>query len=217
MKSYISQTVLRAVQRLADAPEQTLSLVAARFGTELELDAVPTPAPDHLMVQLEGVFEALSELPFQPDVSAALNLACDALQAELPSGAVAAGLYDINADEIRIVTARGMEHDLLRGLIMTRDRCFVGRAADAPFVLSSEPGGADWLGSGDEGAQALLCPIACDGHLLGVLAVADPTCIDRFSDHDMELVSYVAGQLASFIQALRQRPSIPAPALARRA
>jgi GAF domain-containing protein len=217
MKSSLSQTVLRAVQRLVDAPEQTLSLVAARFGTELELDPNPSPAPDHLMVQLESVFEALSELPFQPDINAALNLVCDALQAELPSGAIAAGLYDINADEVRIVTARGMEDDLLRGMIMTRGRCFVGRATDAPFVISGGPAGADWLGSGDDGAQVLLCPIMSDAHLLGVLAVADPICIDRFGDHDLELVGYVADQLATFIQTVRRRPSIPAPAVARRA
>lgn len=217
MKSSLSQTVLRAVQRLVDAPEQTLSLVAARFGTELELDESPSPAPDHLMVQLESVFEALSELPFQPDINAALNLACDALQAELPSGAIAAGLYDINADEVRIVTARGMEQDLLRGMIMTRGRCFAGRVTDAPFVISGGADGADWLGSGDEGSQILLCPIASDGHLLGVLAVADPVCIDRFADHDLELLSYMADQLAAFIQAVRRRPSLPAPAAARRA
>jgi hypothetical protein len=217
MKSSLSQTVLRAVQRIVDAPEQTLSRVAARFGTELELDPNPSPAPDHLMVQLESVFDALSELPFQPDITAALNLACDALQAELPSGAIAAGLYDINADEVRIVTARGMEDDLLRGMIMTRGRCFAGRTTDAPFVINGGPSGADWLGSGDDDSQVLLCPVASDAHLLGVLAVADPVCIDRFGDHDLELVSYVAGQLASFIQAIRQRPSIPAPMIARRA
>src|SRR5690349_8434066 len=105
MKSHLSHTILRVVQRLADAPEHTLSLVAARFSTELpQLNA--NPAPDHVMHRLESVFDALSELSFQPNISAALDLACDTLQAELPAQAIAAGVYDINADEIRIVSAR---------------------------------------------------------------------------------------------------------------
>ena len=76
-------------------------------------------------------------------------------------------------------------------------------------------GGADWLGSGEQGAEVLLCPIASDDHLFGVLAVADCLCTDRFASHDLELVSYVASQLASFIQTLRQCPSMPACAMAR--
>lgn len=217
MKTYLSQTVLRVVQRLVDAPEHTLSLVASRFSTELQPEPSANPAPDHVMLRLESVFEALSELPFQPDTTAALELACDALQAELPSETVAAGLYNINADEIRIVAARGMEHDLLRGATMSRGCCFGGRAAEEPFVISGGPDGADWLGSGEEASEVLLCPIVCDDRLLGVLAVANPLCTDTFAAHDLELVSYVAGQLASFIQALRRRPSIPAPMIARRA
>jgi hypothetical protein len=69
MKTYLSQTVLRAVQRLADAPEHTLSLVAARFGTEFQLEPAANEAPDHVMMRLERTFDALSELPFQPDVT----------------------------------------------------------------------------------------------------------------------------------------------------
>lgn len=217
MKTYLSQTVLRVVRRLAEAPEDALSSVTTRFGTELQLESSASETPDDVMVRLESAFDAMSELPFQPDVTSALDLACDTLRSELPSGAVAAGLYNINADEIRIVSARGMEQDLLRGAIMTRAECFAGRTADAPFVISGGRGGADWLGCGDDEAQVLVCPIACDGHLLGVLAVADPICVDRFADHDLELVSYVANQLAGFIQTLRQRPSIPAPMLTRRA
>jgi GAF domain-containing protein len=216
MKTYFSQTVLRVVQRLADAPEQTLSLVASRFSTELQPEPSTTPAPDHVMLRLESVFEALSELPFQPDVTAALDLACETLEAELPSETVAAGLYNINADEVRIVTARGMERELLCGATMTRGCCFGGRAAAEPFVISGGPGGADWLGSGEEGSEVLLCPIICDDYLLGVLAVANPLCTGSFAEHDLELVSYMAGQLASFIQDLRRRPSIPAPMIGRR-
>jgi GAF domain-containing protein len=210
MKSYLSHTLANVVQRLSDAPEQTLSLVAARFSTELPAVNEGEP-PDHVVQRLESVFEALSELQLQPSVSAALDFACNVLQAELPSEAVAAGLYDINADEVRIVAARGMEDDLLRGTFMSRERCFVARPPEEAFVISGGPGAADWLGSGEEGAEVLLCPIVCDANLLGVLAVADPLCAARFIDHDVALVRYVADQLSAFIQAERHRPSIPAP------
>lgn len=210
MKSYLSHTFAHAVQRLADAPMQTLTRVAARLSTELPVLDEGAP-PDHVIVRLESVFEALSELPLQPNVNAALDLACDVLQAELPSEAVAAGVYDINADEVRIVAARGMEHDLVRGTFMPRERCFVARPPEEPFVVSGGPGAADWLGSGEDGAEVLLCPITCDANLLGVLAVADPLCTARFAAHDLELVSYVADRLSAFMQAARLCPSIAAP------
>lgn len=213
MKSYLSHTLLNAVQRLVDAPEQTLSKISAGFSTVPKAPPSAAPPPASVMLQLESAFEALSELPFQPSVAAALELACETLQSELPSEAIAAGVYDINADEMRIVAARGLERDLLRGTTMARGRCFAGRASQAAFVISGGVNGIDWLGSGEEGAEALLCPIVVDAHLLGVLAVADPLCAQRFTIHDIELVSYVAGQLGSFIHSFRQRPSIPAPRL----
>lgn len=209
IKSYLSQTVMRVVQRVADAPETTLSLVAARFGTELRLEPSAEPAPDHVVVRLESAFDALSELPFQQDVGAAFDLACDVLQAELPSEAIAGGLYDINADEIRIVAARGMEQDLLRGSILPRERCFAGREVDEPFVIHGGSDQGDWVCFSGEDAEVLLCPIVHDAHLLGVLAVAEPLCAAGFEEHDRELVSYVASQLAAFIQARRLLPSIP--------
>src|SRR5437016_6338103 len=100
MKTHLSHIILDAVQRL-------VSLRPAS-GPRSE----PSSTPDHVLRRLESVFEALSELSFQPDVVAAFDLSCDTLEAELPTAAVAAGLYDINCDEIRIVSARGLEHDL---------------------------------------------------------------------------------------------------------
>lgn len=217
MTKDFSHTLISVVQRLVDAPENTLSKVAARFSTGFEAEPLTGPMPDHVTLRLEGVFDALAELPFQPDYTAALDLACDALQGELPTEAVAAGLYDINADEVRIVAARGMEHDLLRGTIMSPKRCFAGHASEAAVITSGGPEGADWLGAGEEGSSVLLCPILHETHLLGVIALADPLCAAEFTSHDVELVTYVAGQLAGFIQTRRQIPSIIPPAQPQRA
>lgn len=212
MKTHLSHTFLNAVLRLADAPQQTLSKVAARFSTGFEPEPT-SPTPDHIVMRLETVFEALSELSAQPDIAAALDLACDTLQAELPTEAVAAGLYDIDADEVRIVVARGLAHDRVRGTVMARVRCFAGHAAQQVVVTSGGPDGADWLGAGEEGSSVLLCPLVHDAHLLGVIALADPVCAAHFSQDDLELVSYVAEQLSAFIQSHRQRASIAASEL----
>jgi len=202
MKTHLSHTFRNAMLRMVDAP---------RFGTGPRRQPSSRPAPDHVVSRLENVFEALSELSFQPHVAAALDLACDTLQAELPAGAVAAGLYDIDSDEIRIVAARGAEHDALRGSAFPRASCLVGYASMQPTITSGDAHGAHWLGSGGQDSTVLLCPILHDAHLLGVLALAEPLCVARFEDHDRELVSYVADQLASFIQAHRHRPPACAP------
>jgi GAF domain-containing protein len=216
MKAHLSHTLLNALQRLASAPQHTLSKVTARFSTGLRLEPAASAAPDHITTRLESVFDALSELSFQPDIAAAGDLVCDALQAELPSAAVAAGLYNIDSDEIRIVAARGLEHELLRGAVMRRERCLAGRAPEEPIIVSGEAAGADWIGTGEEGSSVLLCPILHEANLLGALALAEPLCAADFSYHDLELVSYVAGQLAAFIQTHRLRPSLPTHVLGNR-
>lgn len=169
------------------------------------------PTPDYITSRLETVFDALSELPLQNGVAAALELACESLSSELPTAALAAGLYDINCDEVRIVAARGPERDLLRGTVLSRESCLLGYAAEEAVIVRGDARGADWLGSGDADSTVLLCPIVHDGHLLGVIALAEPLCAAVFSHHDRELVSYVARQLAAFIQTERLRPSLPAP------
>jgi GAF domain-containing protein len=164
------------------------------------------------MRRLENVFESMSELSFQPDIGGALDLACDTLEAELPTAAVAAELYDIDADRIRIVAARGLEQELVRGTVLSRARCMAGYAAEGAIVVSGETGAADWLGTTEAGSTVLLCPILHEANLLGMIALAEPLCSDRFDAHDLELVAYVAAQLAEFIQSHRMRPSLHAPA-----
>lgn len=201
----LSAILRSAVLRLADVPQRTLSKVAERLGSGPVSRVVSIPPPDHVTIRLEAVFESLSELAFQSDIAAALELACETLQAELPSEALAAGLYDIDADQMRFVVARGVGSDLLAGTAIPRARCLVGYAADAAVIARGGAGGVDWIGQGEPGSTVLLCPILHDGNLLGVLALADPLCAAEFSRHDLDLVRYVAEQLAGFIHAHRQR------------
>jgi GAF domain-containing protein len=207
--THLSHTFLSAVLRIARAPQRTLATVAARFS------AAPRPAqlnapPDHVVVRLESVFEALSDLSSQPHIGAALDLACEALQAELPTATMAAGLYDIDSDEVRIVAARGAEHDLLCGSALPRARCLVGYAAESAIIARGDEHGSDWLGGGQD-TTVLLCPIREDANLLGLLALAEPLRASGFDQYDVELVGYVAGRLSSFIQAHRQGVPVAAP------
>lgn len=216
MRAHLSHTLRNAVLRLADAPQHTLSKVTARLGRGLRSEPTASSTPDHVLRRLECVFDALSELSFQPDVAAAGDLVCDALQAELPAAAVAAGVYDIDSDEIRIVAARGLDHDLLCGAVMPRERCFAGRAGQEVVIVDGDADGVGWIGTGEPGSSVLLCPMLHDANLLGTLALAEPLCAADFSHHDLELVSYVAGQLAAFIQSHRHRPVLPAVAVGNR-
>jgi GAF domain-containing protein len=199
--TYISAFFRNAVLRLVDVPQWTRSKRQAS-GTMAKV--VSLPPPEHV-TRLESMFEALSELPAQPHVSAAVELASEALQAELPVEALAAGLYDIDVDEIRFVAANGARCDSLRGTAMPRARCLVGFSAEEAIITSGGPSGAAWIGSGEDGSTVLLCPVLHDGNLLGLLALADPLCAASFSRHDIELVRYVAEQLAAFVHAQRQR------------
>jgi GAF domain-containing protein len=203
MKTHFSHTFINAVLRLADAPQHTLSKVAALVRGDVVSAPTTGTTPEHVVRRLENVFEALGELSAQPDLVSALDLACDTLHAELPNAATAAGLYDIDADAIRVIAARGLEHDLLRGTVLPRARCFGGSSAEEPVVVSGHAGGADWIGQGETGSIVLLCPIVHDANLLGVLALAEPLCAADFSRDDVELVSYVAEQLAGVIQSRR--------------
>lgn len=203
--AYLSSILRNAVSRLADVPHWTRSRIAARSDLDGRLKPRSIPPPEHL-TRLETMFEWLSELPSRPHVAGALELACEALQAELPTEAISAGLYDIDADEVRFVVARGPRSDQLCGTAVPRARCLTGYAAEGPIILGgSERNAADWIGSGEEGSTVLLCPILHDGNLLGLIALADPLCSARFERHDTDLVRYVAEQLAEFIHAHRQR------------
>src|SRR5688572_30588992 len=122
MKTHLSHTLLNAL--------------LGRLGGGLHRDKASNPPPDHVMLRLESVFDALSELPAQPHVGAALDLACETLVGELPSETVAAGLYDIDADRIHIVTARGPLHEQLRGTALPRARCFAGTTSEKATITA---------------------------------------------------------------------------------
>ena len=208
--TWLSHIIRNTVTRLADGPQRTLSKVSARFSAvPSEPALLPSIPPPHVVSRLEEVFDALSDLPLQPSVGAALELACDVLQAELPTESVAAGLHDIDADEIRFVVARGLGHERLRGTALPRARCMVDYAAEQAIVVRGGAGGVEWIGGNGVESAILLCPIVHDATLSGLLVLADPVCTAEFGRYDLEVVRYVADQLAGFIHTQRLHPARP--------
>jgi len=205
----LSYALRSAVLRLADAPQRTLSKITAHFTPELSSNAHSQHPPAHDTARLENVFVALSELAQQPHTAAALELACDTVAGELPSEALAAGLYDIDTDEIRFVVARGVGDDLLRGTALPRAQCLVGYAAEGALITRADEAGADWLGSGASETPVLLCPILSETSLMGVLALSGPQGKPGFDAGDVELLEYIAQQLATFIQSQWRRANAP--------
>ena len=202
--TYLAYSLL---ERVAESSQRALSRLSRKPPSGVRAIATgsirPTAPADP---RLEEVFTAMSELPFQPHIAAALGLGLAALEAELPCTACAAGLHDIDSDEIRIVAAQGEGHELLRGSALPLRECVTDRAMHAPDVVDGT-GVGSLLANEGVASNVLLCPILHQEHLLGVLTLADPLCAARFEERDIELVRYVADQLASFIHEHRQRPA----------
>ena len=209
----LSHILRNAVLHLVEVPQRTLSKVTGRFSVPNEVAALASIPPPHVVSRLEDVFDGVSDLASQPSVLGALELACGVLQAELPTEALAAGLHDIDTDEIRFVVARGQGHQSLSGTAMPLARCVVGYAAEQATLARGGAGGVSWIGSSDAESTVLLCPIVHDANLLGLLALADPVCKAELDRYDLEVVRYVADQLAAFIHAHRQRPALAATSL----
>lgn len=170
------------------------------------------PPPPSVTNRLEEMFDAVSELGEQPHVAAAFELACDALQRLLPSEVVGAALYHIDSDELRFVTARGPGLQFLPDAPVARRDLLSDGACDHGTIISGSAAQRSWVGATSDEASALMCPIAHEGHLLGLLVLTDPHGATGFTSHDLDLVRYVAAQLGSFIHEQRHRSSSATPA-----
>jgi len=198
-------TLWTELKRLAQRSQRAIDRVASgRLPRNLRVSTVRPPPPPHVESRLEEVFDALAELPQQPNVGAALELASDALESELPTAAMAIALHDIDKDEMCFVVARGVAHEL-KGTTLPVAKCLIGHAAFDVMQTHGSCDEAEWIAPEAE-SPVLLCPIRHDRILLGLLAMAEPICSAEFADHDIELLRYVCDQLAGVIHGLRSRP-----------
>ena len=206
----LSCSVQETLLRLSEAPRRAIAKVTGRSHLDLRRPTgVTLPPPAAVTNRLEAMFEALSELGSQPHVAAAFALACDALLSQLPCCAVGAGLYHIDSDELQFVTTRGPSRELLPDAPVPRRDFLPDGACEQAVIVRGAASRRSWIGGTCDHATALVCPIIHDGQLLGLLVLTDRNGTTALSPHDVELVRYVASQLAGFIHEQRHR-SVPA-------
>lgn len=204
MLTNLSHTFQDTLLRLSDAPRRAFERVWGRRFSPAGAAPLSSPPPANVTTRLEAMFDALSDLSAQPHVAAAFELACDALQVLLPTDLVGAGLYHIDTDEFRFVTARGLARELLPSAAVARRGCLSDVAHEQAVVLAGAASSC-CLGEALADASLLLCPVTCESNLLGVLVLGDTTGAAVFTKHDLELARYVAEQLGSFIHEQRHR------------
>jgi len=163
--------------------------------------------------RLALAFEALSELPTMAHAAQALDHVAGLLDSLVPCAALAACLYDINDDSLRIVAARGHAAMLRTGTALPRSGGLLGSAVhiedratvfDAPqqelgFVVTVDSC------PGLDARSLLVRPISREGQLLGALQLLNRSGAPSFSADDVSVVNYIARQLADALLLLRIR------------
>lgn len=172
----------------------------------------PHPGSTEADARLAHAFEACQDLLFLTSPVAAVEFVIRLLAELVPSEAAAGCLYDINADEQRVVFATGPGSDarLARGLpakagllgASQEARGTVLRVDDvvADGRFEAEVEGREGLGV----KSALYAPLDAQGHLLGMIQLLNRVGdASTFSRADADVAGYVAGQLAQFVRTSR--------------
>jgi GAF domain-containing protein len=163
--------------------------------------------------RLAHAFEAVQDLYFLDTPAAGLDFVVKLLGEVLPSEGCAASLYDINTDQLHCVVATGQGANARRargvssatGLAAVaakgrNDHLVVNAVAeDARFV-------PDVDGFGDMPVRDLAYfPLSVGIQLVGMLQLVNRTGRAGFSDADVAVGAYVAGQAAKFVIDHRNR------------
>ncbi|MFW6067104.1 MAG: GAF domain-containing protein [Myxococcota bacterium] len=161
--------------------------------------------------RLMQAFEACQDLLFLESPALAVHFAVHLLGELMPCEAITACLYDIDADEQRVVVATGTGGDAMQGRGLPSRAGLMGAAAEAlgPALRVDDVGADGRFDPEAEGRpgleprSALYAPLAHQGQLLGMLQLLDRTGQPHFDDTDVEVLGYVAGQLAEFVHHAR--------------
>lgn len=160
--------------------------------------------------RLAVAFEAVQDLYFLASVAEGMDFGVKLLAELVPSEAVTGCIYDINTDELRFVALTGPGAEERRADAIPSRAGLIGSAAhsgrESMIVpdVNAEPR-FDPAADGRVGLESrnmLLLPLQKADNLLGVLQL-----INRekraFSESDVSVSAYVAGQLAEFLQTKR--------------
>jgi len=172
--------------------------------------ATATAAPDD---RLATAFEALQDLPFLSTAAEGLEFAVNLLGDMIASEAIAACLYDINTDELRVVAAAGTGAQERKTQAIPVTAGVFGQAAragDRALAISNVQlhAGFDPALDTAPGLQArnmLLRPLLQEGQLFGVLQLTNRVGIASYTNEDVNLINYIAERVAAFVRQAKLR------------
>lgn len=188
----------------------------ARQSEMPRISSVPPPPTED---RLATAFEACHDLLFLRNRAEALEFAVHLLEELVPCEATAAFLLDVNTDEFRLVSARGLGASGRRGQAFPSSVGLLGAASSlaehAVLVLADAPADPryDEKVDGIPGldTRALLYrPLIHKGRLFGVLQLANGIARPMFTEADCEVVDYVTQQLSIFVAKGASLPKLAA-------
>ena len=174
---------------------------------------VSHPPPTANDDRLASAFEALQDLPFLSSAAEGLEFAVKLLSDLIPSHTIAACLYDINTDELRVVAAMGPGAGERKTQAIPVAMGLFGNAArggDKALVVSDATRHPDFdpafdVAPGVDARTMLLRPLVQEGQLFGVLQLTNKTDGAPYTAEDVNLINYIAERVADFVRQARLR------------
>jgi GAF domain-containing protein len=172
---------------------------------------VSAPVEDDRLV---GAFEALHDLSLLRTPAEGMEFVLNLLAEMLPTEASSRCLYDINTDELRFVAVHGVGAGAVQGKAVARTAGLFGQAARnegratafADVMLEPNFNPDVDARPGLDARSMLLRPVVDEHHhMLGMLQLTNRLNMTTFTMEDMNLVNYVAKQLADFLLRVRVR------------
>ena len=166
----------------------------------------PQAEPGDLDTRLASAFEAMHELHFASAPHAALELSIGLLERLVPCEALSGCLYDLDTDEFRFVSVTGPGASERKASAVPASDGLVGAAlgmGDEVVVVHQAARDARFDAAIDgrlglEVDELAYVPLRQHGQLFGVLQLINRASARGFSEADVAVLSYVAGQLSRY-------------------